>query len=166
MTSYSNLSARDGNRILRFLGWEVAHSSSARPGVERWSELTLYRTAGGEYILQKVGRSTIAHDPECRFVNHRMPSWLEAREEGKVPRTACMECQPAVGDLMDPHTRLEPQRYTVLRTSNYEEMVKMLEDGRAPREVPFLVKRLIEQAQSFEEALMLAKPGSNSTRTG
>lgn len=137
--------ARDGVRILRFAGERLAHASSARRGAQRWSELVLYRTAGGEYILQKIGRSSVAHDPECELVNHRMPSWLEAREEGKVHRTPCVLCSPAVGDEMDPHTRFEPQRYTVFRAPTLEDVVEYLSDGRTPAQLPRIIVNLLEQ---------------------
>ena len=138
--------ARDGVRVLRFSGERVGHASSARHGAQRWSELTLYRTAGGEYILQKTGRSTVAHRPECELVNHRMPSWLEAKEEGKVHRTPCVLCTPVCGDKMDPHTRFEPQRYTVVRSPDLDGIIGYLSDGRTLSALPRVVTRLLEQA--------------------
>jgi len=142
--THSQQRVRDGNRIYTFPGWQVAYSSSERPGVPRWSELTLYRTLSGEFYLQKVGRTTVAHREECRFVNHRMPSWLDAHEEAKVRRTACAECQPVVGDAMDPHTRLEPQRYTVYRSDTFVGICELLAEGRPT--LPPVVSRLISHA--------------------
>ena len=139
--SYTEQSVRDGNRVLRFLGWKLAAVSAARPGVQRWSELELYVSTAGEYLVQKIGRTTICHRPECRFVTHRMPSWLEAREEGKVHRTPCLECAPLVGNRMDPHTQLEVQRYTVFRAASMEEVTAILVDGR--ENVPTLVRALL-----------------------
>lgn len=137
------MSVRDGSRLLRFHGQRLAFSSSERPGVQRWSELTLYQTATGEYLIQKVGRSTVAHSPECHYVTHRMPSWLDAREEGRVRRTPCVECQPLVGDDMDPHTRLEPQRYTLLRAATLTEVRNVLTEGRD--RPPAVIARLLMQ---------------------
>lgn len=142
--TYTQLRVRDGNRVYTFPGWQIAYASSERPGVPRWSELTMFVTLTGEYYLQKVGRTTVAHQPDCRFVNHRMPSWLEALEEGKVHRTSCAECQPAIGDGMDPHTRLEPQRYTVLRGTDLKDITEMLAEGRD--HLPPVVARLLAQA--------------------
>lgn len=134
---------RDGNRILRFLGTRVAEADSSRPGVQRWSEMVVYRTAGGTWICQRIGHSTVAHRPDCRHVNHRMPSWLDAHEEARVRRTACLECQPAVGDSMDPHTLLESQRYSVLQAANYDELIAMLTAGRSREQVPPVISKLL-----------------------
>ena len=56
---------RDGDLDLRFCGERIAHVSSSDNGARqdysgdtgRWCELTLYRTAGGKYICQQVGRT-------------------------------------------------------------------------------------------------------------
>ena len=146
--THSQQRVRDGNRIYTFPGWQVAYSSSERPGVPRWSELTLYKTVSGEFYLQKVGRTTVAHREDCRFVNHRMPAWLDAHEEAKVRRTACAECQPLVGDRMDPHTRLEPQRYSVYRSDTLLGIYVLLQEGRS--NLPPVVSRLISLASTWE----------------
>lgn len=135
---------RDGNRVYRFLGTKLAEVSSQRPGVARWSELALYRTSGGDFFLQKIGRSQYAHREDCDFVDYRMPAWIDATEETAVHRIACPTCQPVVGDAMDPHTRLEPQRYTVLRATTFPEVTEMLVAGRA--RVPQLIQRLLTEA--------------------
>ena len=142
---YLEHEVRDGNRILRFLGRKIASGSSERAGIPRWSELAVYETRSGEVLLEKVGRSTIAHDPDCRFVNHRMPSWLEAREEGKVHRVPCPECSPRVGNEMDPHTRLEVQRYRVYGASTLQGVVDILRGDRD--RVPSLVADVIRQCE-------------------
>lgn len=142
-TTLAPQSVRDGNRILRFLGRRVAEASSARPGVQRWSELIAYETTSGSWICQRIGHSTVAHRPECPHVNHRMPSWLEAKEESKVRRTQCPECQPVVGDGMDPHTRLEAQRYTIISAESAAVLCDLLAEGRD--KPPPVVARLIEE---------------------
>lgn len=153
MVAYQEHAVRDGSRVLRFLGWKLAANSSSRPGVQRWSELAIYKTLGGDYLLEKIGRSSVAHTPECRYVSHRMPSWLEAREEGKHRRTACTECQPLVGDQMDPHTRLEIQRYTVLLASSLDELVDTLVDGRDS--LPALITSLVTEARLHDHSMRL-----------
>lgn len=142
---YLEHEVRDGNRILRFLGRKIASGSSERPGIPRWSELAVYETRSGEFLLEKVGRSTIAHDPDCRFVTHRMPSWLEAREEGKVHRVPCPECSPLVGNAMDPHTRLEVQRYRVYGAATLQGLVDILRGDRD--RIPSLVADVIRQCE-------------------
>lgn len=148
--AYSQLRLRDGRRIYAFPGEEIAASSSERAGVQRWSELSVYCSGSGEFFLQKVGRTTVAHKPECRFVDHRMPSWLEAKEEAVVHRTPCTECQPPVGDQMDPHTRLEPQRYTLYRSPDLDGILAVLTAGHNGPQLPSVVARLINQVLAWE----------------
>ena len=46
-----------------------------------------------------------------------------------------------VGNRMDPHTKLEVQRYTVFRAASMEEVTAILVDGR--ENVPTLVRTLL-----------------------
>lgn len=75
-----------------------------------------------------------------------MPAWLDAREEAKIHRTPCPECVPAVGDAMDPHTRLEPQRYTAMILPSLDDVVVLLSEGRGRTQLPAVVCRLLDQA--------------------
>lgn len=46
----------DNAPAIRFRGEHIAHASSKSPDNEsRWTELDLYRTAGGKYICHTVG---------------------------------------------------------------------------------------------------------------
>lgn len=62
------IEVQDDQRILRFEGDEIGFSSSYRPGSPRWVEFTLYKTRGdGQYVLSRIGVSTVYHTPDCRF---------------------------------------------------------------------------------------------------
>lgn len=142
-TALSPQRVRDGNRILRFLGRKVAEASSQRPGVQRWVELIVYETSSGSWICQRIGHSTVAHDPACPHVNRRMVPWISAGEESKVHRTPCPECNPAVGDLMDPHTMLESQRYTTLLAESADDLCALLIEGRD--RLPTVVEKVVKE---------------------
>jgi len=140
---------RDGRRYLKFEATVVASATSARTSAVRWTELAIYRLAGSdEWVMSKIGRSTVAHKPTCPRVNWRMISWLDAGEEGLVRRVPCVECRPAVGDRMDPHTRLEVQRYRawVLRTP--EEVVAAVTEGRPVDSLPRLAFEVLTQLRA------------------
>ena len=50
----------DTGSDLRFKGHEIAHVSSEKPDGPssiRWTELTLYKTDSGKYVVQRVGVS-------------------------------------------------------------------------------------------------------------
>lgn len=143
---------RDGKRVLRFTAQVVGSVTSSRPGVPRWSELAVYRLQPGQYLVSKVGRSTVAHLPSCAHANpRRMKSYIEAGEEGAVHRTACPECHPAVGDDMDPHTLLEASRHTVLQAHSAEGLVELLSENRPV--LPEIVAELLKQVSKNDTAV-------------
>lgn len=134
---------RNGKEILRFDAQVVASSTSQRPGAERWSELVVYQLPSGAYVISKIGRSILAHRPDCPLVSPHMVTWLEAGEEGRVHRVPCLTCQPLVGDDMDPQTILETTRYTVLRAQNREELRSVLSEGRI--HPPQVIQKLLNE---------------------
>lgn len=144
--------ARDGKHVLQFTAAVIGAATSSRPGVQRWSELALYRLAPGQYLVAKVGRSTVAHRPDCRHANpRRMVTYLEAGEEGAVRRSQCPECRPNVGNDMDPHTLLEASRYTVLQAHSAEGLVDMLTEGR--HVLPEIVSEVLKQASKYDREI-------------
>jgi hypothetical protein len=57
---------RDGTtRVIEFEGERLAEVSSRRSGSPRWTELRLYRTQSGVFVLEKVGASVVVHAPGC-----------------------------------------------------------------------------------------------------
>lgn len=134
---------RNGREILRFEAKVVAAATSQRPGVERWSELVVYQLPSGQYVVSKIGRSVLAHRPECLLVSDEMVPWLEAEEEAQVHRYPCLECNPEVGNRMDPQTMLEPSRYTVLRARDGEELRQVLTQGR--EHLPGIIRKLLQE---------------------
>lgn len=61
---------RDGARLITFDGDLLARVTSRRDGdASRWTEMSLYRTEAGTYVLEKVGRSILMHVRECSDPN-------------------------------------------------------------------------------------------------
>lgn len=121
---------RNGEQILRFEGTPVAAATSRWDGAPRWTEMTVYRLKSG-YLMAKIGRSLVAHTPSCSKAQPwRMRTWLEGGEEARVQRVPCIECQPAVGDRMDPHTLLETTRYSGIRVMGPATLMTSLLRGR------------------------------------
>lgn len=136
---------RDGEKVLRFEAEVLATATSKRVGAPRWSELVVYRLPSKAYVISKVGRSLIAHTPDCARVYPDMPTWLEAGEEAQVHRVPCLECFPVVGNEMDPQTVLEATRYTVLRARDPEQLYQaLLNRTRRPSEIVLEVLRQVQ----------------------
>jgi hypothetical protein len=54
----------DGERHIRFKGVKLGHSSSQSNGKERWSEISIFRTEGGSYVVAGVGRTTLPNETD------------------------------------------------------------------------------------------------------
>ncbi len=57
ITASQRWAVRDGARKIEFTGVLLAETSSATPRKNRWSELRVYRTDGGNYIVERNGRT-------------------------------------------------------------------------------------------------------------
>lgn len=54
----------DGEREVQFTGVLLGEASSFRRGKSRWSEIKIFRTRGGNYIVAGVGRSTVPNESD------------------------------------------------------------------------------------------------------
>jgi hypothetical protein len=69
---------RDGQtRIIEFDGQRLGEVSSRRSQAPRWTELRLYRTDAGVYVLEKVGASVVVHAPGCSDILNPLPRFQE-----------------------------------------------------------------------------------------
>src|SRR4051794_28044646 len=59
----------EDGREIRFRGELIGGATSHRPGKERWIEMSVHRTEGGNFIVSGVGRTTIPGEVE-RFWAH------------------------------------------------------------------------------------------------
>lgn len=58
---------RDDSRELHFIGTKLADVSSAAPKKRRWIEIRLYRTTGGNYIVERVGCTKVSGEVQFYF---------------------------------------------------------------------------------------------------
>ena len=138
---------KDGKATLRFQAEVIGASTSERAGVPRWSELAVYKLAGGQYLISKVGYSTVAHRPTCEKANPRMMrSIAQLRGEVPVRRTPCTRCWPDVGNEIDLRTLMEVERHSVLQAHDARQVIQTLTDGRGEQDLPELVLEVIRQA--------------------
>lgn len=130
--------AMDNGRRLQFMAAVLAAATTQRTGASRWTELTVYRLPRvdgenpprGGYVISKIGRSLVAHRPDCVKANpRRMPSFASGKEEAAVTRVPCLTCQPEMGPI-HPTTLLECTRYVVLQARTPADLAKVLLQGR------------------------------------
>lgn len=94
---------RDGNRLLTFDGELLASITSRGDGKDRWTEMRVYKTQGGSYILEKVGRSIRLHMPGCVEIIKDLPLFQQEHpgEDPEVGYSWCERCSPPIGEEYD-----------------------------------------------------------------
>jgi hypothetical protein len=99
---------KDGQRPITFLGWELGSANSQTGTDVRWTELALYKTLSGRYVLEKIGRSDVFHTDACtrRSKGVRYDDLEAAVSEDEDPDTdiedlfvPCKECNPSYDDV-------------------------------------------------------------------
>lgn len=103
--SEQRFNLQDGQRPITFEGWKIAEADSQNGNDYRWTELTLYKTLTGRYVLEKVGRSDVFHSDACKrrskgvkfedldaAVSEEDEATLDDLADLFVP---CEECRPA-----------------------------------------------------------------------
>lgn len=139
-------SVRDGTKLLTFEGDLLAHISSRRPTSPRWTEMSLYRTHGGTYVYEKIGRSRMVHMPGCNKIIQPLPRFQDARagEDPDVGFDFC-SCVPEEYDF----TQLlsEEDRFAVVVSEDPTSVVESMYKKKAGvRELPQMAASLLEQA--------------------
>lgn len=89
--SHVAITVRDRNRVLEFDGELLGESSSRNENSLRWVEFQIYRTFGHEYVLSRVGRSSIYHGLECELLQSNAIPPIALPESDAVP---CPICRP------------------------------------------------------------------------
>lgn len=88
----------DRVRRIRFKGRMIGKASTQREnGGPRWTDITIYRTVAGQYVIQREGVSLVYHraDSSCR--GGELVTNSEITEES-VP---CATCRPPDLDALD-----------------------------------------------------------------
>jgi hypothetical protein len=141
---------RDGDRLLTFEGQLLAHISSQRD-TPRWTEMSLYKTVAGTYVLEKVGRSIVTHIDGCPAAAD-LTRFQEAHP-GKDPDDfEFHECVPDEYDFTK--LRVESDRYWSTLADKPSLIVDALYRNRAgQRTMPRMSLDLLHAASEIEPAL-------------
>lgn len=117
---------RDRSRLVAFDGALLATvSSRSGPEQPRWTEMSLYLTDGGSYVLEKVGRSVVTHVEGCDGPNGPIPRFQDAHP-GDDPDDG-YEYHDCVPDQYDFTTLLvEEDRFWAVIAEQPEQIVDAL----------------------------------------
>ena len=132
---------RDGNRLLTFDGSLLASTSSREASKDRWTEMRVYKTHGGSYILEKVGRSVRLHMPGCEDIINDIPLFQSEHpgDDPEVGYSWCKRCSPTIGEEYDfPILLVEKDRFWATISEDHDVIIDALwrkRDGyrRLPR---------------------------------
>jgi hypothetical protein len=145
---------RDGQRELRFDGELLSSSTSAGPGRTRWVEFELYRTAGGLYVLSRVGRSRYYHDMSCDTVRRNRIAAQAFSDVDLAYYLPCQDCSPRP-ELVSDKVAPEQPRYWAQVSDSAEGVVASLQkfDPSGTRYLTNVARRLLEDASVKDEEI-------------
>lgn len=125
----------DRDQDITFKAAVLAAATTQRPGVARWTELTVYRLpkfpteepATGGYVIARAGKSLVVHRPDCARANPRRMSQLGmGKTDGLV---GCLTCTPPMHPPM-PNLLLERTRYSLAQARDPESLLTVLRTAR------------------------------------
>jgi hypothetical protein len=95
----------DRGKPIDFVGTLLGQATSFSSGKPRWFEVAIYKSQGGKYIVNGIGRSLIVHRPSCRLLRDRSIDPCPAGERA----VECDGCFPdlARGELVVPEVDRE-----------------------------------------------------------
>jgi hypothetical protein len=149
---------RDGaTRVVEFDGQLLAEVSSRRANAPRWTELRLYKTDGGMYVLEKVGASVVVHAPGCPDMIGSLPRFQD-EHPGADPSDGqwwfCERCgEMAVRDI----TRLlvESNRYWSIISEDPSQIIDALYRRKAgARSMPRMSLDLLDEAGKADPTIL------------
>lgn len=108
---------------LNFEGIKIATASS-RGNDPRWIEFTLYKAATGQYVVERVGKTTVFHRYDCEITQK---NGLDAVEYDEIPGgfVPCLKCKPS---RIDPEGLFPERERPYFQTCDKPEgVVKFLE---------------------------------------
>lgn len=150
----------DDGRITKFDGVQLATATSDNGQALRWTEVALYRTIGGAYVIHKIGRTVAYHVRDATSCKSH-GSETEVSVALKDCRTLiiCPVCSPR--DLEDyapsAKVRVEADRSTVLiAASPGDAVAACYTDIQGQRYLTKTASRALKAAADLDDSLRLA----------
>lgn len=144
--------AYDGSRRVEFRGEVLGAATTQRPGVGRWTEMTVYRThrisddgSNGIYVVAKVGRSIFVHRRTCLTTDTRnLLAFVGAPGQGR--RLACLDCTPDLHPIGS-DVVAEVDRNRLYQADSARALVRVLFPGVDP------LRRLVGMSAQLHQQL-------------
>jgi hypothetical protein len=141
---------QDGTRYLEFDGQLLGEATSDDGRSQRWTEVKIYKSDTGRYIVAKIGRSVVYHVPgaQCgkfgRVMSHGVikRTFPENAQIGWVDFVPCRKCSPVYLDDAAAGTQsfsVEQTRHSAQVAESTRGLVEILH-RRDDNDVTFLPK--------------------------
>lgn len=128
---------RDSTRRYVFNGVRLAYVSSESPDPDktRWTDIEIYRTEGGMYIVHRVGVTSLVHLENCeqlvRYHKRHTPgiNGIASDELPPQDREPCPDCKPDLWNLLKTEPavlKFERDRHQVFICETPENAVQAL----------------------------------------
>jgi hypothetical protein len=138
--------------LLTFDGTLLATITSERDSSPRWTEMSVYKTDQGTYILEKVGKSTVTHLPGCKDIIGKLPRFQEAHPGADPDNFEYHSCVTEEYDFTE--LLCEEDRYWSTIASDPAKIVDALYRKRAgERHMPRISLDLLTAASEADPAL-------------
>lgn len=145
---------RDGARLLTFDGELLGHITSGDKDKTRWTEMSVYKTTSGTYILEKVGKSIVTHMPECVEIRGEIPRFQTAHPGADPDDFEYHDCVPDEYDF----TKLlvELDRYWATIAEDPQQIIEALYRKRdGVRHMPRISIELLEKLGNVDPAFQI-----------
>jgi hypothetical protein len=142
-TQVKKWTVQDQDRIYEFDGSLIGFGSTETVVTDRWTEIEIYRTVGGSYIVHTVGVSLLYHDIDAECASGSVISvrrLYDSARKGDQHRP-CGQCRPGPLSALirqpDDRLRRESNRHSVKVVKNAGNLNEALQLKRATGE-PYL----------------------------
>lgn len=143
----------NGEQEINFTGEEIgfATTQDRRMSKIRWTDITIYRTQGGKYVVEKVGVSDVFHalDSACKRQN-----WIEQEYDADEGLRPCPDCRPSTTGRVF----VEQDRHTTHVSETAEGCVASMHnrDDDKVEYLPNVAERALHEAARADEAIRQA----------
>ena len=160
----TEFTARNGVERFVFEGVMLASTTTERKDSSRWTEVKLFRTEGGKYVLEKVGRTLVYHRLDGFNIHKGRADYgvvtdAELLDDEALP---CPECLPP-WDPTDP-VKMETDRYFAIFTETASALVDACRvtdndpesDGHGTVFIPNVARRALVKAAERDAGIEAA----------
>lgn len=91
---------KDQYNVIEFEGELIGEATTETDSSPRWTEIRIYKTAAGNYVVERVGVSLVYHDPDAGCASGVIKPVSALSADDRNVLEPCERCRPgAIGNL-------------------------------------------------------------------